>query len=384
MLKKIILISFLIFSFFLVISNVAAANYYVDTNIKHSDIASWMKNDAKKGDNLIFTESKYDLTNTIVISKSINIKSENKTQINFKKIGKNMFNVTVSGVNFDRLSLNHWGELHDATISASGSFKKINIKNTDITVKKGNVSPIQIENWQGNVTNCKIDAKIDGFGLWSNNWVCTLVNSKIITGYGINIDITEKWKGNMINSELSSPLLYSISANYWSGKITGSKISCYGHDGDESNYNGVSLYNSKGTITNSTIKVKQGIALGVSDEVKVSKCSISSEKNHPKIYRYHPDLKINSVKKSGQLYKISFSNLGYIDSKPCTLVIKYRNKILKKVSVKSLKRFLEKKTVKVAIPTKYANIKYTKTAIIDYNKKNKEYNEKNNQCNFKF
>jgi len=393
--KKSVVLIFFIFSFFVVISSVAAADYYVDNSTTHSDIANWMKNDAKKGDNLIFTGSRYDLTDTIVVSKSINIKSENKTQINFKKESRGIFEVVVSGVNFDGLSLNHAGKTDENTaIYAFGASKKINIKNTDIKVSGLYSFAFNIENWQGNVTNCKIDAETAGSGIYSKNWVGNLVNSKIMSKNGNNIDI-HKWKGNMINSELSSTYLISGGANYWAGKITGSKISCYGYDyGHDLGYSGISFYNSKGTITNSTITVKRGIALGVSDEVKVSNCSITSEKKHPKIYRYRSDLVIDSVKKSGNNYKIQFHNKGPIDSKPCTLVIKYGNKILKKVSIKKTLTLEQGQTqyrpdvkvsiIKVAIPAKYANNKYTKTVIIDYYNKNKEYNKKNNRYNFKF
>jgi hypothetical protein len=379
MFKKVVLLIFFIFSFFIIINTVAAANYYVDNNTKHSDIAYWMENDAKSGDNLIFTGPTYDLTDTIVVSKSINIKSENKTQINFKE-DKNMFNVTVSDVNFDGLSLNHWGAYNSATTISSFSevLKKINIKNTDINVYGEYTSPIVIVNWHGNVTNCNINTiNSDCVGLGSDNWVGSLVNSKIIsTGY--NIFIAGKWKGNIINSELSSTEWNSVLAYYWSGTITGSKIYCYGNKYEPG---GIDIVDSKGTITNCTIKSKYGYALKVSDEVKVSNCSITSGKKFPKIYRYRPDLQINNVKKSGNLYKIYFSNYGDIKSKPCTLVIKYENKILKKVPIKSLDF---EKSININIPTKYSNAKYTKTVIIDYYNKNKENNKKNNRYKFKF
>ena len=393
-LKKIMLMILLIFSLFTIISTVAAANYYVDSNTKHTDITNWMKKDAKKGDNLIFTGPKYDLTNTIVINKPINIKSENKTQINFKNEG-DMFEVVVSGVNFDGLSLNHNGKTDEnSAIYAFGGSKKINVRNTDIKVDNLYSSAIMVDNWQGNISNCKIDTGTNAWAVYSTNWVGNLVNSKI-SGYGYSIDVY-KWKGNIVNSEISSTDFGgSINAIYWSGKITKSKISCLGYDyGYDLGYSGVSLYNSKGTITNSTIKVKYGITLGVSDEVKVSNCSIISEKKHPKIFRYRPDLIIDSVKKSGNNYKIQFHNKGPVDSKPCTLVIKYGNKILKKVPIKKTQtlehgqnnygRDVKVSIIKVVIPAKYANTKYTKTAIIDYYNVNKEYNKKNNQYKFKF
>ena len=136
MIKKIVLLSFLVFSFFLIISSVAAADYYVDSDTEHSDIANWMRKDAKNGDNLVFTGCEYDLTDTIVVSKSVNIKGVNKTQINLKK-SKNMFKITVSGVNFDGLSLNYYLNdyadhvIEEYAIYASGSSKKININNTE-------------------------------------------------------------------------------------------------------------------------------------------------------------------------------------------------------------------------------------------------------------
>ena len=42
------------------------------------------------------------------------------------------------------------------------------------------------------------------------------------------------------------------------------------------------------------------------------------------------------------------------------------------------------KTVKVAIPAKYANTNTLKQLLIDYYNVNKEYNRKNNYYNFKF
>jgi len=394
MFKKNVLVIFLVFLFFTVISSVAAADYYVDNNTKHSDIVNWMKNDAKNGDNLIFTGSKYDLTDTITVNKSIDIKSENKTQINFNKKNKNMFKVAVSGVNFEGLSLNYHGSDYKSVIYASGAFKKINIKNTDIKVTSSDVDTINIGKWLGNITNCKINIESQFSGaLTSNVWTGNIVNSKIITGTGLGTQHVDaiirlgKWKGNIINSEIYTNSSCAISAE-WKGKITGSKIHCGIDKKNTYTSYGLFLPGSKGTITKSTIKVFRGSALGIPDEVKVSNCTLSSGKKYPNINRFRSDLVIDSVKKSGKFYKVSFSNMAFViaDSKPCTLVIKCGNKILKKVNVKSLEGVMEgpQKTIKVAIPAKYANKKYTKTAIIDYYNVNKEYNRKNNQYKFKF
>ena len=59
---------------------------------------------------------------------------------------------------------------------------------------------------------------------------------------------------------------------------------------------------------------------------------------------------------------------------------------IKKIQVKSLEGETDApgKTVKISIPNKYANKKYTKTAIINYYNVNKEYNRRNNYYNFKF
>ena len=360
-----------------------------------------MKNEAKNGNNLIFTGSTYDLTNTIVVSKSINIKSENKTQINFKK-DKSMFKVTVSGVNFDGLFLNYnvkreyGGGYDDALIYAPGSSKKINIKDTDIKATGDYVHTVHIERWCGNVTNCKINIEGQSCGaLTSNTWTGNIINSKITTGTGLGTQHTDAiiysgiWKGSIINSEISSKSYCSISTS-WYGKITGSKIYSNAEKKETGATYGLFLFDSKGTIINSTIKsLNSRYALGIPDEVKVSNCSLASDKKYPNIYRIRSDLCIDSVKKSGKFYKVSFSNMGFFaDSKPCTLVIKCGNKILKKVYVKSLVGVIEgsepQKTIKVAIPTKYANKKYTKIAIIDYYNVNKEYIRKDNQYKFKF
>ena len=390
MIKKIVLLSFLVFSFFLIISSVAAANYYVNTSTKHSDIANWMKKDAKNGDNLIFTGSKYDLTDTIVVSKSVNIKSVNKTQINLKK-SKNMFNVTVSGVNFDGLSLKlsceNYGDYGGVYVIcapyASGSSKKINIKNTDINTT-GYSEAISIDNWYGNITNCKINMESNDYhvGIGGYKWVGSIMNSKISAGKRCTPIGFEQWNGNIVNSKIHSKFNSIGSIHRWSGKITGSNLSCPG----DLNWEGVSLDNSKGTISNSTITVKRGIALGICDEVKVINCSITSGKNYSKIFRYRPDLFIGSVKKSGTTYNIYYDNIMFTDSKPCYLVVKCGDIILKKIHVNSLKGEIMSpgKTVKVSIPDKYANTKYTKTAIIDYYNENKEYDRKNNYYNFKF
>lgn len=385
--KKTVLLIFFIFSFFAIISTVAAANYYVDNNTSHKDIANWMKNNAKNGDNLIFTGSSYDLTATLVVSKSINIKSENKTQINLKKNNSNMFNVTVSGVNFNNLFLDYNTKkdgFSEAVIYAYGSSKKINIKNTDIRVN-GPVSAIDILNWYGNVSNCKINVKYGSGGISSKNWVGNLRNSEISCGKesGRAITVDNKWKGNIENSNISSYFIYSVGSIYWSGKIYGSKIYDYTK---ESKSNGLFLPNSKGTITNSIIKSSSGSAIGVSDNVKVSNCSLSSSKKYPNISRLRPDLSIYGVYKSGKRYEISFYNPSYVDSKACHLVIKCENKILKKISIKSIiaETPAPLETIKIAIPSKYANKKYTKTAIIDYYNKNKENNKKNNEYKFKF
>jgi len=396
MFKKTVLVIFLVFLFFAVISSVAAADYYVGNSTKHSDITNWMKNDAKNGDNLVFTGSKYDLTDTIVVSKSINIKSENKTQINFKK-ENNMFNVIVSGVNFDGLSLNHNANGKESSlmvIYASGPFKKINIKNTDIKTNGYSVSAVNIHKWYGNITNCTIDVgnKFSG-AVNSDGWTGSIINSKIIAGKGLEtqgpsviICIRGKWNGDIVNSEISSNSSCTIYSFSWSGKITGSKIYSNADKTQKWWLYGLFLPDSKGTITNCIIKLNSKYALGVSDEVKVSNCSLASDNKHINIYRLRPDLVIDSVKKSGTAYKVSFSNVGDTGSKPCTLVIKCGNKILKKVNVKSLEGVMEgpQKTIKLAIPAKYTNKKYTKTAIIDYYNKNKEYNKKNNRYNFKF
>lgn len=92
---------------FLMVANVSAGELIVNKNSTHKDIDTWMKNSSTvKGNNLIFNTTKYELTDTINVYKSVNIKSNVKTQINFNK-NKDMFNVTANGINFSGLTLKH-------------------------------------------------------------------------------------------------------------------------------------------------------------------------------------------------------------------------------------------------------------------------------------
>lgn len=86
----------------------SAADLVVNNNTTHKNIDDWMKdNTTVKGDNLVFNVTNYELTDTINVSKSINVKSNSKTQIIFNK-NKNMFNITVNNadkINFSGLTL---------------------------------------------------------------------------------------------------------------------------------------------------------------------------------------------------------------------------------------------------------------------------------------
>lgn len=349
--------------FSVLISSVSAADYRVKNGTTHGDITKWIKNNAKTGNNLIFDVSSYDLTDTLVINKAINIKSSKNTQINFNK-NKDMFRVTASGVTFSGLTLNFKGSgtstKNVGAISTTNSTKKVNIASTKINVNGNYATGINIPKWKGSISKSII--KLNGFycyGIDSLEWSGNLVNSNILA-YG----------NNSIN-------IYSL---YWYGKIYGAKIYNYAAWTNSAPCGAV-LVIAKGSISKSIIKSANGYAVMTSPEVKITGSTLSSKKGLEKVYRYLPDLKIQNVKKSGNSYYLTVYNNGLGPSKACYLGVKFGSSV-KKVVVKGLYAG-SYATVKVVLPSKYATNKYTKTAKIDYYNKVKESNEENNIKSFK-
>ncbi len=83
--KKVSIFSIFILCLFMSILSVSATNYYVNNDTQQKDIEGWMKNKASTGDNLIFNTSTYELSDTLVVNKKINILSYKNTEINFRK-----------------------------------------------------------------------------------------------------------------------------------------------------------------------------------------------------------------------------------------------------------------------------------------------------------
>ncbi len=236
-LKKQQTLIFIIITLFFIISIncVSGSDFHVNKDTTHKNITDWIKKDAKKGDKLIFT-SNYNLTNTLVISKSINIKSYKNTKIYFNK-SKNMFNINTSSVNFTKLTI-----IHKPTEKINYSFNneyyysistlfapkpvKINIKNVNIYVNNQmkvlyipqkdseysfyeepyyeqlDYTGINIYKGYGNITNCNIKIN-NGRGLGALKWEGNIKNSTFLTknGRGIN---TQGWTGNIIDSKFRS------------------------------------------------------------------------------------------------------------------------------------------------------------------------------------
>jgi len=366
--KKVIFLA-LLSCFFMLISSVSAADYYVNNGTTHKNIADWMKKDAKNGDSLIFNVSRYNLTDTLNISKSITIKSDIKTRISFNK-NKDMFDIKTNKITFSGLVLDYNGQgssniMYGAisTLNASKSnYKQFIVNNTVINVNKKFASGILLGTLQGNIIN-------------------STINLKGANCFGISL---VKLTGDLRNTSIRSTGRDSICVyiGTWSGRVNGSKLI---NDGTrKSIYTGGFLaVNSKGSIINSEIKSKNSYAVMVSDNVNVSKSKITSKKDLSKIYRYRPDLVIfNQIAVSKNTYTIKIYNIGEINSKKCTFQLSVGS-ITRKATVKALKP--EKHTsIKITIPSKYVGSRFTKTMKVDVNNVNKENNKKNNAGKFKF
>jgi len=371
------------------ISSVSSANYYVNEGTSHKDITDWIKNDAKAGDNLIFNTSSYNLTNPLNITKSINIKSNKNTQINFyqEDYMYGMLFITAKNVSLSGLTLNHNGngnfqDYSGGEIGNTIQGTHVNIKNTVINTNlKWGVS-ILIE--KGNIVNCTINSKSVGIGVFK--WNGSLINSKIYSKeVGISKNILyptrgDYWNGNMINSTIVSEGK-GVHLTIWKGKIINSTIRSNGLKSD-----GINIEYAKGSIQSSKIKSINGYAVKITDTVKITNSSLSSRKGLSKVYKYLPDLKVDKAFISGRIAYISISNIGYSTSKPCYVGIKI-GKTLKKVPIKSINPLIpgnnqkNKINVEITLPKKLVNNKL-KTVKVDYYNKIKERNKKNNVFKF--
>jgi len=380
--KKLTLLLFFSLCIFSFINSTTAADYYVNNDTSHKDIANWMKNNAKSGDKLIFNTSSYELNKTIIISKPISIVSYKNTTINFRKQG-HMFNVR-SNSSFRCLNLNH----HDVSYpsnyviySNSRSYIKVNLNNVNINILSG--SAIEMNRWVGKVNKCNIYS--NGSGIFVNYGKVDITNSEITTeSHSVFISI---WSGSLVNSTIVSKKDgFALYSDNWKGniiRIIGSKM--YSNK-DSLGFGAVSLGSSKGTIKNSVIRSNSKYALKMTDNVKIIKSSISSKNNLKKIHMFKPDLAVDIYPIEDYLYlpkksyEVSIHNLGYKSSKECYLSFKTM-KISKKYYVKPLKPGT-KTTIKINFNPKYMtkemNIKYPKVFKVDCYNKIKEERKDNN------
>jgi len=367
--KKVIISLTLLSSFFILISAVSAADYYVNQDTSQKNIVDWMKNNAQNGDQLIFNVTNYTLNETLNISKSITIKSDINTKIIFNK-NKDMFDVKTDGITFSGLTLDYNGQgttkiMYGAisTLNASkANIKLFTLDNTVINVNKNYTSGILLGTLQGNITN-------------------SVINVKGSTCYGLNLG---KFTGNIINTTITSSALDSICVyiGTWNGIINGSKMI---NNGAKKSYYTVGFLSlhSNGSIINSEIKSKNSYAAMVSDNAIFTNCTLSSQKNLTKVYRYRPELFIfNQIVLTKNTYTFKINNTGELTSKECIFQLK-TGTITKKATVKAIKskKFV---TIKITLPKKYIGNKYTKTIKVDINNVNKEHNKKNNVGKFKF
>lgn len=394
--KGIIAIVLFLFLISLSLPSVFASDLTVNSTTTDKDISDWMKSNATvKGDNLIFNTSKYNLNDSINVSKPINIKSNVKTQVSFSK-NKNMFNITASGVSFSGLTLSHSGsgsfETLNSIIFANGSSKTINIKDTTFILNGNYMVAVGITNGKGDITNCNIVGKgTYNHGLVAGNWTGKVYKSSFSMEKGFsssivvigklvaNISYTKinlhdgynslgifvgNWVGNLVNSNISSSgsYVYGVLTEKWTGKISGSKIYTNG-------YGAVGVYSNsstKATIYKSTVSAKKGNAVIVSKYVKASSSTLVSAKGSPKVYVFGPYVEFYDVTNYGtsRNYYFKITNYGESTSKTSYLIITAKG-YKKVVKVKPIKagKYIK---IKVVLPKKYSSSKYIKYAKIQY------------------
>jgi len=381
------------------LGTVSAADLVVNNaNTTSSDINSWMKNSTTvKGDSLVFNVGKYDLNDTINVSKSINIKSNVKTLINFNK-NKAMFNITGTGceINFSGLTLQHNGkgtiDYGPSIILSKVSSTTVNIKDMNLILNGNYLCAVALLNGKGNISNCYITGKGSyNEGVYHENWVGNIYKSSFVmeksssfcvgaigtfTGnisyskfvlkgsQSFGLIMYKKWMGNFVNSNITSSGndFHGIFAEKWTGKISGSKIY-------NSGYRTIGVYSNsstKGIIYKSTISAKQGYAVMVSKNVKVSSSTLVSAKNIPKVYVFGPRVDIYDITSytKSKNYYFRIKNFGESTSKTSYLIIT-ANGYKKVVKVKPIKKGKYLK-IKVILPKKYSTSKYTKYAKVYY------------------
>lgn len=372
------------------LSCVSAADFVVNDTTTHKDISSWLnKNTTVKGNNLLFNVSKYELTNTLDINKSVNIKTVNpskKSQIVFNK-NKNMFNINANEITFSGLILNHNGKGNNVTqisvINSNGSFNSININNCSIILNNSYSVGVAIELWKGNIANSEIYGKgIFNFAVVSNKWIGNIYKSAIsLSGKNSSgILVISKWSGNISNTKIwlgkSGALgiftsnwignLYktNISSNYsaggilvnkWIGKLSEANINLKGK------YSSGFYSNSstKCIIFNSTIYAKKGTAVLVSKNIKLISTKIASFGGTNTILIIGPRLGIGNIKgyKNGDYFVYYFKvyNFGEYKSKTSLLKLSY-SKYKKILKIKPLNSG-DYSTIKVKVPVKYSKYK---------------------------
>ena len=391
---KNILVFFAIMSFLIVLTlgSVSAANLIVTENTTQNDINNWMKdNNTVKGDNLIFTSSKYDLNDTIVVSKSVNIKSNVKTSINFNK-NKNMFNVTTSDkVCFSGLNLNHNGmgiSKEVVRLIFSNNTKSIvNIMNVNFNLNNRYLAGIVIKNWKGNISGSIFKSIEKGnIGVGSANWTGNIYKTSISTPGGAGI-VVLNWKGNISNSKIyfSGKKSFGIGAVNWTGNLYNSNILSVnkGFGVFIDKWNGkvsntiinikgspscgfLANKSSRGTIFNSKIYAKKGSAILITKNVKIIKIKALSASSIENILiigpRVYPESSQSYINSKSLLYKIKVSNFGESKSKTSYLTFKY-GKYKKEIKIKALKPG-KSTIVKVLIPKSFKT--YKKRVTITY------------------
>ncbi len=397
--KLILTTSMFCFLILVLIGSASAADFTVNSNTSHEDINNWLDDwDTVDGNNLIFNVSRYELSDTLILTKSINIKSDKKTQINFNQ-NKYMFVVSTNQISFSGLIINNNGQgIYQnpvSTIFAAVPAKTISVKDTSINLNKDYSAGITMGEGNLNFINSNIKGSgIYNYGIISKNLNVNFQKSSIalsknycsglfilnklagnftntkISIQSISIGIaTYEWIGNFVNSEINGKSeAYGISANKWNGKISGSKMIFTG----SSSY-GINSTNSKGSIYKSTIHAKKGIAAAVSKYVKVSGSSMISKSGFPGVYYFGPrmiPLKVSRYTNS-RLYTFKIANIGESKSKTSYLTIS-AGKFKKTVKVKGISpgKLI---TVKVILPATYSSFKYKKVAnMIFYNSAGKK------------
>lgn len=379
--KKILSIISLLFFFFILIGSVSAANFYVNTNTNHKDINDWLTKSAKTGDSLIFNSKTYKLKNTLVINKSINIKSYKNTKIIFSKYNSEMFGIKANNVNFYGLNLHHNGrgninsyETKGVISSQMNSKKRVNLFKTNIYTYQNYVSGINIKKWEGKINKCKISnkGKYLSYGVISEECKVSIYNSKINTK--TTSLFLAKWRGNIQNTAILSQNDKTIHSTNWKGILKNNKFYSYGKNKYKkfdkfSNANTVNLGLSKGLISNCILKSKYGCPILTTNNVKIINSKLFSGNGIPKIYRYKPDLIVNTAKFKGNTLNIDVRNTGYAASNNCSLSLEITSKELvsfmkKIIPVKSLN---PKSTtmIEIIVPLEYTSDNYIKWIRVD-------------------